>query len=241
MYSYALNGSLSYDCTLTFSSFCGCLLDRPMTNCLLNSRVGLLLWVIGLNPVAEDVPAVCDDAFVTAVLILPVGIDDRRVLTSVPDTLLGSDVLLRRAAGQRRGNLVGAHVTTRLLLLLHRMTRMLRVLLSLLLTVWHLLIHVVWLRWCHAHVHHSVHVCIGKVVLLHLLLLLLLRRHSHLLLLLLDHHLLLLLGGCCHRIHLHVVGWRLRLSLARMHRWLTVMLKMRLHLHHGQLWFNALR
>lgn len=92
----------------------------------------------------------------------------------------------------------------------------------------YLLIHVVRLRWCHAHIHHSVHVCIGKVVLLHLLLLLL-RWHSHLLLL--DHHLLLLLGA--HRVHLHVVGWRLRLSLARVHRWLTVMLKMRLHLHHG--------
>lgn len=104
-------------------------------NCLLNSRVGLLLRVVGLNPVAEDVPAVCDDAFVTAVLILPVGIDDRRVLTTVPDTLLGSDVLLRWAAGQWRSNLVGAHVSTLLLLLLHRMTRKLRVLLSLLLTV----------------------------------------------------------------------------------------------------------
>lgn len=125
MYSYALNGSLSRDCTLSFFV----VVVAFLANSLLNSRVGLLLRVVGLNPVAEDVSAVCDDAFVTAVLILPVGIDDRRVLTTVPDTLLGSDVLLRRAAGQRWSNLVGAHVTT-LLLLLHRMARNLRVLLS---------------------------------------------------------------------------------------------------------------
>lgn len=129
MYSYALNGSLSRDCTLSF--FVAVVVVAFLVNSLLNSRVGLLLRVVGLNPVAEDVPAVCDDAFVTAVLILPVGIDDRRVLTTVPDTLLGSDVLLRRAAGERWSNLVGAHVTTLLLLLLlHRMARNLRVLLS---------------------------------------------------------------------------------------------------------------
>lgn len=75
------------------------LLVAILANSLFNSRVGLLLRVVGLNPVAEDVPAVCDDAFVTAVLILPVGTDDRQVLTSVPDTLLGSGVLLRWAAG----------------------------------------------------------------------------------------------------------------------------------------------
>lgn len=148
----------SCDCTLNFC----CILGPDANNSLLNSRICLLLRVVRLNPVAKYVTAMCDDTFVTAVLILPVGIDDRWVLAAVPDTLLGSCVLLRWAAGQWWGNLVGAHVTTPrllllLLLLLHRVARNLRVLLlSLLLLTVHLLIHVVRLRWCHAHVHHSI-------------------------------------------------------------------------------------
>lgn len=131
--------------------------------------------IVSLNPVAKHVTTVRHYAFVTAVLILPVGIDNRRVRASVPDTLLWLSVLLllRRAAGQRWSNLRG---TTRLLgmlllvrlllrllllLLMHRVSTDLGVLLLrrllLLAVLLHLLIHVVRLRCGHSHGHHSVH------------------------------------------------------------------------------------